>query len=109
MTMRTGQMRHSVDILARSTTQDSAGQTMNNWTVFATRRAAQDRTPGSEVFSAGTRNARVPTVWRLRWLDGVRPGMRVRHGTNLYNIISAVPDPNKEELVIASELLVDET
>ncbi len=108
--VRAGAMRFQVDILRRSTTQDAAGETLNTWSTFATRRAAIQRTPGSELFAAAGRNGRVPTVFRLRWLDGVTPGMRVQYDSRLFNITSAVDQEEiREELIITAEELVGET
>ncbi len=108
--VRAGAMRFQVVLMQRATTQDAAGETLNTWSAFATRRAAIQRTPGTELFAAAGRNGRVPTVFRLRWLEGVTPGMRVEYDSRLFNIISAVDQEEiGEELVITAEELVGET
>lgn len=107
--MRLGAMRHVVKIQKQSTAQDSTGQNVLAWTTFAERRAAVQRTPGNEVFASAVRNGRVPTVFRLRYLTGVSPAMRIVMDDKVYNIISAAdPSGTGEELVITAEELVAE-
>jgi head-tail adaptor len=105
-----GQLRHQVIIQQRSTTQDAAGEPAHTWTTFATRRAEQMSTPGGERFASAQRNARVPTLWRLRWLEGVTPGMRLKWGDRVYNIQSAENEKGLgEKLILTTEELVGET
>lgn len=104
-----GALRHQVRIEKQSTSRDAAGQPLEQWTLFALRRAAIQRTPGSEIFAAQERNGRVPTVFRLRWVDGVLPAMRLLFGGKVYDIQSATdPDGLKDELVISALELVEE-
>lgn len=106
--VRAGEMRHSVRLEQRTTQQDAAGQQEATWLLFAERRAAIQRTPGSEVFASGARNARVPTVFRLRYLAGVTPAMRLVHAGKVFNILSAIDQGGRgEELIITSEELVE--
>lgn len=108
--IRAGDLRHSVTIERRSSTQDAAGEPVRTWTLVATRRAAIKRLPGSEVFSAQQNQGRVPTVFLLRWLSGVLPAMRLTSGGKVYNITSARdPDGRLEMLEVVCEELVEET
>ena len=101
-----GAMRYQVRIESRSSVQDSAGEPELIWQSFASRRAELARTPGREIFAQG-REARVPTVWKLRFLDGVTPGMRLLCRGKVYDIISAIdPDGRRAETVITSQELV---
>lgn len=107
--VRTGEMRHQVRIEVRTATQDAAGQQADYWTEVVTRRAAIDRMPGSEVWASAQRSGRVPTVFRLRFLEGVSPGMRLVCDEKVFNILSAVDMAGRrEELVITAEELVGE-
>lgn len=103
-----GAMRHSIDLQQQATTQDAAGQQSLTWTTFATRRAAVDRAPGSEVWASAQRGGRVPVVFRLRFLSGVTPAMRVVFGGKAHNILSAVDEGGRgEELVITAEEIAE--
>lgn len=109
--VRAGQMRHEVTIQQRSTAQHATtGEPLNTWTTFAIRRAAIERSPGSEVWASAQRSGRVPVVLRLRYLSGVLPGMRVLLGAKVLDIISAVDLAGlREELVITAEERVEES
>lgn len=108
--VRAGDMRHRVRLEVQTTQQDAAGQPVNTWNIFAERRAAIDRTPGREVFAAAQRDARVPVILRLRYLEGVTAGMRLVFtcgccsGRGVHDVKSA-PDPTglREELLITAE------
>lgn len=107
--MNPGELRHQVRIEARSTVQDSAGEPLLEWTPFTTRRASIERTPGREAWNSAQREARVPTLFRLRYLAGVLPAMRLIFNSKVYDIISAIdPDGQKSDLLITAEEHVEE-
>jgi head-tail adaptor len=80
------------------------------WTDFATRFASIDRTPGSEAREAARTSARVPVTFRIRYLSGVVPSMRLLCGGKVHEVASAIdPDNRKADLVITAVELVEET
>ena len=102
--MRAGDMRHSVRLELRTTLQDAAGEPLTTWNLFAERRAAVERSPGREVWASAQRSARVPTIFRLRYLDGVTPAMRLLFDGKVYDILSAIDQAGRgEELLITAE------
>lgn len=106
--MRAGSMRHRVTIQQRSTGVDAAGGALDSWETFATRWASLNRASGSEVWASAQRSGRVPSVFRLRYLAGVSPAMRLVHDGRTYEILSAVnQEGRKAELVITAEELVE--
>lgn len=108
--INSGAMRERVIIQSQTTNRDSSGDPLPTWSTFASRRAEILRTPGHEIFAAAQRNGRVPTLFRLRALEGVRPAMRLLCRGRVYNITSAIdPTQRGEELVIYTEELVEET
>lgn len=105
-----GAMREQVRLESRSTAQDTVGEQILTWSLFALRRAEVVRTPGKELWASMERNGRVPTMWKLRWLDGVLPAMRLICRGKVYNIVSALdPTGRQEELLITSEELVGDS
>jgi SPP1 family predicted phage head-tail adaptor len=110
--MNAGAMREQVQLQSRTTTQDSAGEPLGTWNVFSTVRAEVVRTPGRSMWDQGSseRNGRVPTMFRLRWQDGVLPEMRLICRSRVYRIMSAIDTSGRrEELVVTCEELVGET
>lgn len=107
--MRPGPMRHRVTLQHRVTGVDAAGGVRDVWEKFATRWASMDRAAGSEVWASAQRSGRVPAVFRLRYLAGVEPGMRLLFDGRTHNILSAVDqEGRKAELLITAEELVGE-
>jgi SPP1 family predicted phage head-tail adaptor len=100
-------MRHRVTIQQRVSGVDAAGGVRNTWEDFATRWASVDWAAGSEVWGSAQRSGRVPAVFRLRYLAGVTPAMRLTLDGKVYNVLSAVDqEGRKAELVITAEELV---
>lgn len=106
--IRAGEYRHQIIIQRRSTEQDSAGETLNTWTQFASRRASVAWTPGSEVFAAAQRAARAPVVFEIRYLEGVTEDMRVVFGGVVHNITSVVDQGGLHEKLIISTVRTPE-
>lgn len=101
---KSGQMRVRVRIEEQTSTQDASGQPLDTWTEFATRWAKLRRAPGREIFASAQREGRVPVVFELRYVAGVKPGMRLVFGGKVHDIISAVdPDQRRMDLVITAE------
>ena len=104
-----GDMRWRVVIERRVATQDEAGQPTDEWVNVARRRAAVMALAGREAFAAQQRLGRVPTIFRLRYLDGIEPKMRLTCDGKRYDIDSAFdPDGMREELRITALELVEE-
>lgn len=107
---RPGQARHRIRIEVRTTSQDTAGEQFTSWSTFATVWAELQKSPGREILASAQEQGRVPTLFRIRYLAGVSPGMRVVHDTKVYDIISAPdPDGRKAEMLLTTEERVDET
>lgn len=111
MSIRAGELDTRIRIEQRSTAQDAAGEPAAAWTEVATRWASIERTPGSEVWASAQRNGRVPTVFRLRYLAGVVPSMRVVLGeTRVYDIRSVVrPSGRAPDMLLVTDELVEAT
>ena len=114
MALNLGAMRHVVRIEQRSPAQDPTGDQVLSWSPFVgPRRAEIVSTPGREFFNSAERQGRIPTIFKLRYLDGVTPAMRLIHSTGgveaVFKILSAIdPDHLRVELVITCEELVGE-
>ncbi len=109
-----GAMRHQVRIEKRSTTQNAAGEQLLTWSLVVERRAALERAPGGEVWSAAGRNARVPTVFRMRYEALVYAALlaaetRLVFGGKAHDIVSVVdPTGLKAEMLVTTQEHVEE-
>ncbi len=109
--IRAGEMRYQVTLTRRTTQLDAAGEPEEVWLLVGQRRAAMRSAPGSEVWSADQRSARVPTVFRLRFVEEfeVLPEMRLTCGDRVFDIISAIdPDGMRAELIVTTMEHVEE-
>lgn len=106
--IRAGSLRHVVRFEKRSTVQDGAGEPLDTWTLVVERMAALERAPGREVWASAGNNARVPTVFRLRYdrdLMSAYPSieMRLLFDGRVYEVSSMFdPDGLKHELTVTA-------
>lgn len=107
--IRAGELDTRIRIEKPSTAQDDHGQPLAKWSTVAEVWASVARTPGSEVWASAQRNARVPTVFRLRARGDVSPEMRVIHGSRVLDIRSVVaPSARSDEMLLVCEERVGE-
>lgn len=95
-------MRHKLEIERRVSTKDAAGQPLGEWQLLHRCRAALKRTAGAEVVAADQRNARVPTVFRIRFAPLVLAKMRLRlvsaNPVGIFDIVSAIDPEGRQEV-----------
>lgn len=113
--VRAGQLRHTIRIERRSATPDGAGEPTYAWSLVAERRCGVERAPGQEVWASAGRNARVPTVFLLRYDDAIMRSFvigetRAVFNGKFYNVTSCFdPDGMKVEMKITSVEEVEAT
>jgi SPP1 family predicted phage head-tail adaptor len=88
--MNPGKYRHKITFLKRIDGQDEFGEPVSDWTPFRSVWAAKDPLLGNELFKALTAEAKVEVKFNSRYLSGVTNDMRIRHGTEVYEILSAI-------------------
>lgn len=77
--MRAGRLRHQVTIQQLTRTTDGAGGYTQSWSTFATVWAQVTPVRGLEQPLGDGTAAPITHEVRLRWVDGVRPDMRISH------------------------------
>ena len=92
MSIRAGKLRHIITIQQPGTGRDACGGVLStSWVDFATNvRASVEPLQGREFFASVQQGAELTTRFRLRYLPGVRPDMRIIHQGRIY-LISAPP------------------
>jgi SPP1 family predicted phage head-tail adaptor len=89
-----GKLRHTITLQALTVSQDSYGGATEAWTTFATVRASVEPLQGREFFASQQVQAEVTTRFRIRYLAGVKPTMRVVFEGRTFDV-QAVLDPNE--------------
>jgi SPP1 family predicted phage head-tail adaptor len=97
--MRAGKLRHKVTIQDYTESQDSYGTVTKTWADYATVWASIEPVKGREFWESQQINAEVTAKVILRYLEGVTPKMRVKHGSRIFQVISVInPEERNREL-----------
>ena len=90
----TDRLRHRITIEAMTVFRDEIGGVQQVWTPLHASVPA-DIVPlsGREFVAAQATQSQVTTRITIRYLPGITPAMRLRHGTDAYNIEAVLPDP----------------
>lgn len=84
--MRAGELDRKIVIERVTETQNAIGEPVASWATFATVWAAVKPVRGREYFAAQGMQAEADSVFRIRWLDGVTPKMRISYDGAVYDI-----------------------
>jgi SPP1 family predicted phage head-tail adaptor len=83
--------RHKIDFLKRVSGRDKYGEPIDTWEVFkAGIWASKDPLIGNEFFTALTTDSKVEVKFNMRYIPGITSEMRIKHGEEVYEILSAV-------------------
>lgn len=88
--MNPGQYRHQITFLQRATGQDNYGEPVDTWETFTTAWAAVNPLLGNEFFTALTTDSEVEVKFNTRYIPGITNDMRIQHGSEVYDILSAI-------------------
>ncbi|MDD4431692.1 MAG: phage head closure protein [Bacteroidales bacterium] len=88
--MNPGRYRHKIDFLQRTTGQDDYGEPYGTWEIFKTVWASKEPLLGNEFFTAFTTDTKVEVKFNMRFVEGITNEMRIQHGTEVYEILSAI-------------------
>ena len=106
--MRAGTLRHKVVIQQNTPTRDSYGAEVEAWTDYATVWASIEPARGREFWESQQVNAEVTGKISIRYLAGITPKMRVKHGSRIFEIISVInPEERNRELQLMVKEKVD--
>lgn len=84
-------MKQKIDFLSPPTGQDDYGEPNTTWTTFkASVWASKEPLLGNEFIEANAKQSEVEVKFRTRYFAGVKNEMRIKHGTETYEILSAI-------------------
>lgn len=84
--MRAGKLDRRITIEQAAYSQDDFGQEQPVWTTFAERAAQRMDMKGTERFAANQVMATITATFRIRYLPGLKPTMRIVHEGKTYDI-----------------------
>jgi SPP1 family predicted phage head-tail adaptor len=82
--------RHKITFLRLVKGYDDFGSPVNTWETYKDVWASKDPLLGNEYLVAQTTDSKVEVKFNMRYVDGVTNDMRIRHGDELYEILSAI-------------------
>lgn len=83
--------RHKIDFLKHNKGYDDYGELIDTWTVFKSGIwTSKKPLLGNEFFSALTTDSKAEVKFNTRYLSGITNEMRIQHGTEIYEILSAI-------------------
>lgn len=83
--------RHKIDFLQPSSDQDDYGDPVDSWETYKSDIwAAKDPILGNEYFVSLTTDTKVEVKFNMRYIPGVTNEMRIQHGNEVYEILSAI-------------------
>ena len=85
--MKAGDLRHPVTLMYPVDEVNEKGRPVKAWRDQATVYAAKADVSGREYYAAQAYHAEDTVTWTLRWRDDVTEEWRVRHGSEVYEII----------------------
>jgi SPP1 family predicted phage head-tail adaptor len=104
-----GSFRHKITLLLPPGTQDDYGQPVDDYTKFKTVYASKEPLLGNELFAALTTESRVKVKFRTRYIGGVTDAMSIKHGTEIYKILSLVNvESRNKELIMYCRMIGDD-
>jgi len=103
-----GNYRHRIIFLQITETYNDYGELTDTWVPFKKAYARKDPLLGNEYFTALTVNSKVEVKFNMRYIKGVTNDMRIQHGKEIYEILSAINVKGlKTELSCYCKLLKD--
>lgn len=89
-------LNHRINIEQRSSTTDALGQPLETWTLVAAVWADVRHLSGTAALKAGADTSLVQASIRIRQRSGLNAGLRVVHGSDVYDIRAVLPDGKNE-------------
>ncbi len=95
MSIRAGQLRHSIEIQRRHTATDNMSDASEEWvTVVKPVAASIEPLSGRELYASQQHNSEITVRIRIRYRPGITADMRVVHGGVIYPIVYPPINPN---------------
>lgn len=99
--MEAGKLFQEVTIQQRNETLNLLGESVANWVTFQAVYAESINKGGNETIIADQVDAIWDTIFRIRFISGIRATMRIVHRSRNYNIVHiAETDDRMEEMLV---------
>lgn len=98
--MQVGRMRYRIEIQSYRSTQDADGFEEKEWVTV--HKVWADITPvsGKEYMASGRETSEITSKIYIRYLNGIKSSMRIKHGERFFEIESVLGDRKSGMLTI---------
>lgn len=106
--MRSGKLRHRIDIVSKGQAQGGTHGDVQDTTVtlFSSVPAHVEELRGREFYQAQQINTEITTKVSVRYLPGVTRSHRVVWGSETYEIVRAIPDERARWMIVYCKAVV---
>lgn len=101
-----GKFNQRINIEQRSTAQDAVGQPVETWALVAAVWASVRHPSGLSAIKADGDVSVVKASIRIRYRTGLNAGMRVTHGSEIYDIKAVLPNRPEGFVDLVCELAI---
>ena len=84
--MRSGELRHRIELLASTSTPDGMGGSTSGWSIFATVWSKIVPLRGRAFMEAKAAQSEVSHRIEMRFMDGITAAMKVRYEGRIFSI-----------------------
>lgn len=105
--MRSGSLRHKIDIKTYTEIKNEYGEIIKTWVSFAVSYASVTPVSGKEYFESKKTNASITHKIKIRFINGITPLMKIFYDGREFEIDSVlnIREENKELLIMATEII----
>ncbi len=100
--------RQRIQFLKRTKEHDKYGEPLDIWETVKAVWASKEPILGNEYFAALTTNTKVEVKFNCRYTPGITNDMRIKHGNEVYEILSAINVKTLNRDLLCYCRLVDE-
>lgn len=90
--IKPGEYRQKIQFLKKGDARDKYGEPIESWVPFNVRLIPAKLQPvlGNEYFTALTTETKVESKIECRYIPGITNEMRIKHGADIYEILSVI-------------------
>ena len=105
--MNPGELTHQIIIQIKSITQDAELNSVEVWQDWRTVWASPMPKTGREYYRLSTNNSEITEAFKIRYIGGVNPHLRVKFRGKYFEIIEVINESERNEtLIIAAKAVI---
>ena len=95
--IRHGSLNKRITIETYTQAADSYGETVRTWVTYSTKWASVEPLAMRELIAAKEQASKFEIMFRIKYIAGVKPKMRILYNSDYYNIEAVINTRNKNK------------